>query len=370
MTRIEGKTEKKYNYIRRSFRYNGKRYEVYGKSEADAIEKIVQKKLQLKEGEKTSGGKMPLSKWYKIAFEAYKPNVSDRYRHDMMLRFDKHVIATLGSFPIEQITPLQIQQIMNAQKGKSRSLVTKLSQEIFFVFDVARKNKMIRENPAADVIRPKATYNKRRAITAAEREHLLKVIPTDPRFVFFELMLYCGCRPAEAAEVRFEDVTDIQGIPFLHIRGTKTVNSDRFVPIPKELYPLLVSGQNSGIVARNARGNKHTESSYKRMVESLRREMNISMGCKVYRNELMPPLPLADDFVPYLLRHTYCTDLKKKGVDVRIARDFMGHADIKTTANIYDHDDGETLILGAKQMGLVGMMAVSNPQTGMVDAFA
>jgi site-specific recombinase XerD len=72
----------------------------------------------------------------------------------------------------------------------------------------------------------------------------------------------------------------------------------------------------------------------------------------VYRNHLIPPFPLADDFVPYLLRHTYCTDLKKQGVDLRIAKDLMGHADIKTTANIYDHDDGETLIMAARQMGL------------------
>ena len=79
--------------------------------------------------------------------------------------------------------------------------------------------------------------------------------------------------------------------------------------------------------------------------------MNIVMGAKVYRNQIIVPV-LADDFVPYLFRHTYCTDLKKKGVDVRIAKDLMGHADIKTTANIYDHSDGDTLMLAAKQMGL------------------
>lgn len=339
--------------IVKTFRYDGKKYFVYGKTEREALQKLFEKQAALKAGEETSGGKMPLRKWYKVAFEQFKPNCSEHYIYDMEKRFEKHVIPSLGSCAVESITPLQIQMILNAQKGKSRSLITKLSQEIFFVFDVARKNKMIRENPAQDVIKPKAVYNKRRSITDEERKHLLQVIPTDPRFVFFELMLYCGCRPAEAAEVRFEDVTDVQGVPFLHIRGTKTANSDRFVPIPKELYPLLINSQNSGIVAPNSAGSKHTESSYKRMVESLKRSMNISMGCKVYRNQLVEPLPLADDFVPYLLRHTYCTDLKKMGVDLRIARDFMGHADIQTTANIYDHDDGETLLLGARQMGLV-----------------
>ena len=67
--------------------------------------------------------------------------------------------------------------------------------------------------------------------------------------------------------------------------------------------------------------------------------MNISMGCKVYRNELIPPFPLADDFVPYDLRHTYCTNLARAGVDIRVAKKLMGHANISITADIYTHVD-------------------------------
>ena len=354
---------KEYNYVRKTFTFRGKRYTVRGKTEREAIRKMVEKQAELEAGAETSGGKMSINKWYELAFDTYKPNVSSRTMRDMKRRFKNHALPIIGGTPVNEVTPLQCQQIINSQIGKSRSMVTKLSQELFFVFDCARKNNMIVKNPAADLTRPKATNHKRRAITATEREHLLKVLPSDPRFVFFELMLYCGCRPAEAAEVRYEDVKDIEGVPFLHIRGTKTANSDRFVPVPLELYPKLVNSQNKGLVAGNRAGNKHTESSYKRMVESLKREMNISMGCKVYRNELIPPLPLADDFVPYLLRHTYCTDLKKQGVDVRIAKDLMGHADIKTTANIYDHDDGETLLLAARQMGIVPRIVTKNAET-------
>ena len=54
-----------------------------------------------------------------------------------------------------------------------------------------------------------------------------------------------------------------------------------------------------------------------------------------------------------IIWHTFCTDLKKKGVDVRIAKNLMGHADIKTTANIYDHEDDDTLLLAARQMSLI-----------------
>lgn len=75
----------------------------------------------------------------------------------------------------------------------------------------------------------------------------------------------------------------------------------------------------------------------------IERDMNIDMGCKIYRSALVPPLPLADDFVPYCLRHTYCTDLCKAGVDVRTAQKLMGHANISVTADIYTHVDIEDI---------------------------
>lgn len=341
-----------YNYIRKTFTHNGRRYEVSAKSEKELMRKMIEKKIQLEKEQPTSGGNTLLRDWYQIAFGSYKPNVSDRYMNQCLVRFKKHVISEIGSHPLNRITPLMLQAILNHQKGKSRSHITKLHQDIFFVFDAARKNHMISKNPAADLVRPIGTNHKRRSITEDERTHLLAVIPKDPRFIFFELMLYCGCRPGEAAEVKYDDVVMIEDVPFLHIRGTKTANSDRYVPIPKELQPKLLRAGAKGYCAVTAAGSHHTESSYKRMVSALERAMNISMGAKVYRNQLIGPLPLADDFVPYLLRHTYCTDLKKKGVDVRIAKDLMGHADIKTTANIYDHSDGDTLLIAARQMGL------------------
>ena len=337
--------------VTKSFTFRGKRYYVYGHTVEEALEKKAALKRALKEDAITKGGNALVREWYETAFEAYKPNVSWEYMKQMKLRVEKHILSDIGAFPLCAVTPLHCQRIMNRQKGMSKSHIEKLSQELHFIFETARKNGMISKNPADDLVKPEGSYQKRRALTKEERDHLLRVLPSDPRFVFFELMLYCGCRPSEAAGVTYEDVTEIEGVKFLHIRGTKTPNSDRYVPIPKEMYPLLVKTQGSGIVACTQAGSRHNDSSYKRMVDHLKREMNLSMGCTLYRNQLVPPLPLADDFVPYLLRHTYCTDLKKKGVDVRIAKDLMGHSDIKTTANIYDHDDNETLLIAASLIG-------------------
>ena len=74
------------------------------------------------------------------------------------------------------------------------------------------------------------------------------------------------------------------------------------------------------------------------------------MGAKTYRNALVPPLPLAEDFTPYCLRHTYCTDLCKASVDVRTAMKLMGHANISITSDIYTHVDQSEILKAAQKI--------------------
>lgn len=339
----------KYHYVTLTYRdETGKKRYVSGKTREEAIIKRA-KKL---ENQTVRDSSMLFKAWAEIALDTYKPNVGAPYMNQMRNRLKVHINPVIGQMPLKRITLIECQQILNRASHLSKSTITKLSQELYFYFEKAIDSGLLQKNPAEKLTRPKGYTNKRRSITPEERAAFLKVAKKDPRFILFELMLYCGCRPAEAAEVKYEDVVKIDGVPFLHIRGTKTANSNRFVPIPKQLQGRLCKKSLRGFCAVTQRNTRHNETSYKRLKERLKREMNIALGAKLYRNQIVITV-LAEDFVPYLFRHTYCTDLKKKGVDIRIAKEFMGHADIKTTANIYDHADGDTLMLGAKQMGLV-----------------
>jgi integrase len=269
----------------------------------------------------------------------------------MEMRIEKHITSKIGRLRLKSVKPLQCQEILNAQRGMSKSHIKKVHQELQFIFEKAKENRLVLDNPADHLIRPEGYQNKRRSITDHERRHLLSVCEKDPCYLFFLLMLYCGCRPGEAAIVRRSDLIEIKGVWFLHIRGTKTANSDRAVPVVPELLPKLLALEPFALAAPNRAGRQHSESSYDRLVAHLKRDLNISMGCRVYRSQLVPPYPLADDFVPYMLRHTFCTDLQKKGVDIRAAQKLMGHADIQTTANIYTHQDDDTLLQAAVLMG-------------------
>lgn len=340
----------RYTYITKTFTHSGKRYKVRGKTTEDAIRKMIELQRKLAEDD-IKASHMTVSEWTDTALAQYKPNVGPEYRYQMERRIHKHILTYIGHKQIQDVTPLDCQTILNAQSTASVSQIRKLRQEMYFIFDTARKNKLIKYNPCEDVAAPIGAKGTRRSLTAYERTHFLKVAKQS-HYMVFMLMLYCGLRSSEAMHLRYEDITDISGVKFFHVRGTKTAAADRLVPIPPEIQSRISPIQ-AGIIARGINGQPLTKNSYRRLSDHLRRDMNISMGAKVFRNQLVPPLPLADDFVPYMLRHTFCTDLKKKGVDLRLAKNLMGHADIKMTADIYDHADDESAILAARQMGIV-----------------
>lgn len=340
--------------IRKTFTFDGKRYNAYGNTEKEAILRMIEKKKALEEGKVTVSGSMTVSQWAEIALSTYKPNVKPDVMKNMKLRINRHILSAIGDRPLKSVKPLDCQVIMNAAAGMSFSHVQKLFQELHFIFSTAVQNKLLLKNPAAYITKPRTEKGKRQALSEDEVKAFLAVCENTDRFRVFQLMYYCGCRPGEAIKCEGKDISVSDGVAILHIRGTKTANSDRIVPIPKELYPIIKDTPLDKPIAPNAKGGFHSKSSYNRAVSSLRRDMNIALGCRMYRNQLIPPYPLRESFVPYELRHTFCTGLAKKGVDVRIAQRLMGHSSINITADIYTHiQDQQILDESIKILGQV-----------------
>lgn len=341
--------------ITRSFTFEGKRYFVRATTEVEAEVKKAMKLRDLEEGKVTISKSMTVRQWAEICMETYKkPTQKEITYQKYQNRMKNCILDVIGDMQLKNVRPLTCQQVMNRQAGNSDYQIGQTRQMLNFLFKYAVKEKLILENPAEYVVEPDGTKETRRPLTPAERHHFLKCVPLDPRFIVFELMYYASCRPEEAREVRGKDIQFKDGYPVIHIRGHKTDKhnrfSDRYVPIPSEFYERIKDTPLFICVATNKAGKKMTETAFRVAWRNLCREMNISMGCRMYRNELLPPFPLADDLVPYCLRHTFCTDLQKKGVDIRTAQYLMGHSDIKTTANIYTHADDETILAAAELM--------------------
>ena len=323
---------KKYKY-NTSFIHEGVKFTVHADTQTDLLSKAA---LRIAEIDDRKRHSMTVEGWTEKAIRAYKIRQNEKTRSDFESILRCHIYPAIGHLQLNQVSRSECQAILNSVSDKSASLIQKVHQALCFVFDTAEAEDLIRKSPARKLVIPKGSKKNSRSITHKERYHLLRCYLKEPKFILFLLMLYCGCRPAEAARVKGGDITMTEKGPMLAIHGTKTVNAERIVPMPKVLYKRLKDVPAHVYVATTEAGNPHTKTSYDRLLKRLKREMNIDMGCELYRNALVPPYPLADDFRPYLLRHTYGSDLIGK-LDLKTVSYLMGHADIRTTANIYLH---------------------------------
>lgn len=322
--------------VTRTLTYEGQRYYIRGDTEAEVAAKKAILERDLKEGRRVLSKNTLVKDWTVKCIETYKTGQNANTRKKYMARIQHCILEQIGEMRLCDVKPLDVQGVMNLQTGKSPTQVKEVFQALRFIFGKAKINGLIYQDPTEGLEKPKmAKVDTRRALTPEERAVVIRVGSTDRRYYLFLLMLLCGCRPAEAQECRGSDLFIDHSILWLHIRGTKNRFADRSVPVPEQLAHLIYDTPRAEYIACSSLGNPITTENRARLWKSFVRAVNIELGCKMYRNALIPPLPFAEDIVPYCLRHEYCTELARQGVDLRIAQRLMGHSSIEMTANVY-----------------------------------
>lgn len=303
---------KKYKY-NKSFRFNGKVYSVKGNTLEEVELKKARKLAQLKT--EVVDSSLTVRKWGERAVKLYKTRQNQTTRNSYMCVMRKHIFTYIGDMRLKDVKPQHLQETLNHANNLSDGTIRKVKEILTFIFAKAVENDLLSRNPCLAIVSPKGYTKERRAITSRERETLVKLCETDPRYEVFLAMLKCGCRPTEAMNLTSDDIEFMSGKPMLHIRGTKTKNSDRRVPLPQTLYELVKDRK--GLLFTN-NGKPWNRGTYNLCSKRLKTHMN-------------------DNFVPYCFRHTYCTNLALNHVDVRQAQKLMGHANISITVDIYTH---------------------------------
>ena len=277
---------------------------------------------------------MKLNEWADLCLAVYKPNFKEgsHYAYTYRNRMKCTVLNQIGEMEIGEIKPIDCQRCINLQIGRSAYQISQTMQIMNFLFNRAVDYDLIIKNPARNITKPSGTYKSRRSLTNDERKKFLRAIE-DPVNLPFAFMYYCGLRPSEAISVRSDDITQISNVPALHIKGTKNKNADRVVPLPDELSRLISNSLKSSNRASQSHICAISYETFSRRWHVLRQKIGA------------PP-----DLVPYCLRHTYCTDLLKKGIDIRIAQKLMGHSSIDITSTIYSHIDNDLFTITAEML--------------------
>lgn len=357
---------KQYKF-RKTFTFDGKRYTIRADTERELYEKMALKKRDLEEGKKTITKHMLVRDWAQQWLETYKMSTVSAATYQSYLSvFRCHILPYIGHMQLSQVKAIHVQQMLNRLSTGSQKMISRVYQLTWSMFDAAEANGLLIENPAARIRKPTGTKKSRRAITDAEREATLRVLPGHPAEMLIKLSLYCGLRPGESIALQWRNI-DLKN-KVLHVEQAakrtgeigppKTSAGIRDIPIPDgfaedlKRYKKISRWRTDpyDFVVLNSRGGRMTYNSIRKCWLKFKNDMNIAMGCDQKNGHALPPFRVADDLVLYCFRHTFCTDLQDAGVPITVAKELMGHSDISVTAKIYTHGTDRSFEAARKSM--------------------
>jgi len=351
----------------------GKKYErTSTKSQREADRKADQYKRDLENGAGGISKNMRVSAWAYEWLETYKkPAVLAASYKRYKRCIDNHIAPGIGGLRLCEVTDVHLQKLLNTKAGYSHSEVKFFRDTMRTIFKRARKSRLIVHDPAEDLIMPQYKKGKRRSITYIERFHFLKAAENHYAGLMFKVMLFCGLRSGEVIALSWKDIDfkkHVINVSAAMESGTKNIKAPkteagiRTIPIPDEIYSGLLElrGGPFDPVFTSKAAKRHTATTRLNAWNSMREAIDKSMGAKwemvkgedgkMRRQKVLSVI--APDFIPYYLRHTFCTDCQAKGVPLKTASYLMGHSNTSITANIYTHVTEDTIEDAARLLGV------------------
>ena len=253
-----------------------------------------------------------------------------RRRYDFAAR---HLAEHLGDDLVHRLTKTRVREYQTIRVGEraKRGTIRSELQVLRQVLRYARESGWTRTLPD-DVMPPwKDAYQPRkRWLTYDEVVKVAGALRPERAFWCW-VSVYTSARASEVHSLRWSDL-DV-GARRLHIRGTKSAGSDRWVAVPQPLWDMLM-----------ARPAHQPEDPIVKRWEAPDRSKTLARVCK--------KLGLAH-LTAHDLRRTFGSWLAQKGASILVVAKLMGHDDSRITEKTYSHLAQEHLDQAMHQLDTV-----------------
>lgn len=303
-----------------------KRKTIYGKTKKELSQKVNN---AIEQSEKA----------YQDTLMPYFETVADEWYNNHTLSLSvytaqcyiapmKDLIARFGDTKINEITPIDIQNLLNDMynQGYAKQTIKLRLITANLIYQYAILKGYIPNNPTQAVKVPKNAVETKR--TLPSNEDIKKILSSvdKPFGLYAYLIYYTGCRREEALALSYEDIDFNNNIininkklilyPQPHIeQGTKT-GKPRTIPLLEPLKSALT--KKHGLLFPDDNGKYLSKWQFDKKYAKYKRDTGITA-------------------TSHQLRHAYATLCYDAGLQDKDTAEVMGHAKIETTKNIYTH---------------------------------
>ena len=294
-----------------------------------------------------------IKKWNEETKDEKRITTYDGYVH-MIDRYIYPYFKNKG-FTIADLRPCDINayyRYLQNDCGLSGNTALKHHQIIYTSLKYAVYNRLLKENPAETVRRPKKEKVEHDFYTAEDIQKLLDVIKGDPLESVVYLTVMLGLRREEILGLRWENV-DLQNnslqICETVVRGkvdgkivsvaekkTKTETSNRTLFFSGEIKRYLLYVQQEQVKQKGICGECYRNSDYvcvDKMGEPIKPDYVTHRFGKIIRNNGLKHITFHE------LRHSTGSYMEAKGYSMKQIQELLGHSNYNFTADTYVHVD-------------------------------
>lgn len=252
-------------------------------------------------------------------------NTLQSYRRDIEQYFIYLQEINLQSISNSNKTTVITYLLYLQKKGRATSTISRNLASIRSFYQYITKNKLIEQDPTAELESPKVEKKLPQILSPEEVELLLE----QPQCVdlkgyrdkaMLELLYATGIRVSELIQLDSQDLN----MDLAYIRCNKG-SRERMIPIGsmaisavKEYLsksrPLLIQHNDEKALFVNINGGRLTRQGFWKII-------------KQYKNQAQ----INKDITPHTLRHSFAAHLLENGADLRSIQEMLGHSDISST---------------------------------------
>lgn len=307
---------------------------------------------------------------------ATKTNLRSTTRANYIYMYDRYVRQTLGQKRVGDIKYSDILYLYQSQldKGYSISTIENIHRPLYSALKMGVRDDIIRKNPAEGVLAEiKSSHRSdksKHALTYAEEKAFLECLerPENARWrSLFTFMLGTGCRVSEVIGIRWDDIDfEAREISINHdvtyyprekqgfkcryeVAPPKTEAGNRIIPMMSKVRDVLLEEKRqqdelgiqnhavidgmTGFIFCNRNNELNNPSTINRAIKRIVNDHNRREVVRAAKEDREPVI--IPSFSCHIMRHTFCTRLCENGTNIKLIQQIMGHADIRTTMDIY-----------------------------------
>ncbi len=243
---------------------------------------------------------------------------------------------------IDSITRINIRLWLGELSGRdlAKSTIARKVASLRSFFKYAFKRGHIQKNPAHLLVVPKKDKVLPKTVTSEDISRLMESVNTESAtgkqdLAILELFYATGIRLSELVNLNAEHINFRQNQVIVLGKG----NKQRIVPLGKDAVQALKNHLSEKEKLYGTRTN--TDARRAAFIAASGQRMYQRAAQRIVEKYLTKTSEVTQKS-PHVLRHSFATHMLNNGADIRIIKDFLGHASLAAT-QIYTHTSVERL---------------------------